>query len=972
MGVYTDNFNRANGSLGANWTDLLNGLVITSNLCDGASGALNVGYWSANSVAAYQYSQIVSAGTFIGQLFGPAVRCSETDNCYWLAVNSAANTATIRLLSSGSGSAIGSAISIATVAAGQTFRLEVDGTTLRSYRNGTLLDTITDATHSSGQPGIVIQANGEFDRADNWEGGDLNSGDIGSSAGVATAGFVGLGLNSEGVPASDLVAWFRSDSEVTESAGRVSAWGDKTANGNDIAQATAGNQPLLVADGEFMAGTIPFIRLVGSRNDYLAQTGAGNGGSPWTYAAVCRKTELGTFEWLWGANESYRCIGIHSNNRPVLFAGGVAGHSNYTVPGTWGLLVGVFNGASSELFWNGVSSGTIDMGAGTTSGEGLMLGSDPGSGGSGCDYDVAELFRWDRALGSAELAALTAYILETYGPLFTARYRADTHVLGHDATVAYSDDFNRANGAIGANWSALDSGAAAVATIVSNEAVGTGGGANWSYWSANSIGADQFSEVVIGTIGTNGTAPIVRAVAGAGGDAYYLYINQGARTARIWKVDAGSFSAVGSEISIPAVVAGQVFRLEVEGTTLRAYRNGTLIDTTTDSSHASGQPGFLFDSNTTPAVNAWAGGELGDVVSAWGDMGLGSFYLAQATVAEQPARVASGINSEPVIRFTRAGGSNLERASTPVMAIQPFAWATYVTGLVAHTSEQWLITTEDQYRGLLFNASEQFTGFAGDTGVYDATAIDGNPHSLIGNITGGSNTANGWVDGVLGSAAPVTVNASGGAAGNGIRIGDPTSGDEISIDVAEAFLFDHDLSADEVAWLQAYFVERYETASDDGVLEDADGVATADFVGASAFDGAVAANGVATAAFTGQAAGDGALASDGVAVGSFEGVGHTETMLLSEGVAGVTWVGITNTGLWISQGEATGAFVGAYAVDAVWSSNGAAFCLFSDAINGVLATEGAATCAWVGSALGGDNWIPEAAASDGWTPEASL
>lgn len=794
MGVYTDNFNRANGSLGANWTDLLNGLVITSNLCDGASGALNVGYWSANSVAAYQYSQIVSAGTFIGQLFGPAVRCAESDNCYWLAINSSANTATIRILTSGSGSAIGSAISIATVAAGQTFRLEVDGTTLRSYRNGTLLDTITDATHSSGQPGIVIQANGEFDRADNWEGGDLNSGDIGSSAGVATAGFVGLGLNSEGVPASDLVAWFRSDSEVTESGGRVSAWGDKTANGNDLAQATAGNQPLLVADGGFMAGTIPFIRLVGSRNDYMAQTGAGNDGSPWTYAAVCRKTELGTFEWVWGANESYRCIGIHSTNKPVLFAGNVVGHTNYTVPGTWGLLVGVFNGASSQVYWNDVASGTVDMGSGVTSGEGLMLGSDPGSGGSGCDYDVAELFRWDRALGSAELAALTDYILEIYGPLFTARFRADTEV-----------------------------------------------------------------------------------------------------------TDAG-----------------------------------------------------------------------GGAVSAWGDMGLGGFDLAQAASGERPTLVSSVINGEPVIRFTRAGASHLERASTPVMTIQPFSFATYVTGLVAHTGGQWLITTDDQYRGLLFQSDETFSGFAGETAAFDATPIDGNPHSLIGNIIGGSNTANGWVDGVLGSASPVTVNSGGGAGGNGIRIGEPSGGfGEVSIDVAEALLFDHALSTDEVTYLQAYFVDRYETIH--GSVFASDGVATGAFTGSSTFDGALASNGVATASFTGQGAADGVVASAGVATGAFEGTGDTETMLLSEGVAGVTWVGISNVAPLTADGVATAAFVGQYAVDAVWGSNGVAFCLFTDAIFGVLTDEDSlATVEWVGDALGGDNWIAESPPSGTWTPEAGI
>jgi hypothetical protein len=56
----TDNFNRVNsGSLGANWTDLVSGLGITSNTCKAQSAGQKGAYWS---------------GTQISQ-FGPNVEC---------------------------------------------------------------------------------------------------------------------------------------------------------------------------------------------------------------------------------------------------------------------------------------------------------------------------------------------------------------------------------------------------------------------------------------------------------------------------------------------------------------------------------------------------------------------------------------------------------------------------------------------------------------------------------------------------------------------------------------------------------------------------------------------------------------------------------------------------------------------------------------------------------------------------------
>ena len=79
------------------------------------------------------------------------------------------------------------------------------------------------------------------------------------------------------IAAPSRIAWFRSDSGVTEAGGRVSAWANIWANG-DLAQATGANQPLYEANqfgaypaihlddaARFMAGTLVSPVAIGQR-----------------------------------------------------------------------------------------------------------------------------------------------------------------------------------------------------------------------------------------------------------------------------------------------------------------------------------------------------------------------------------------------------------------------------------------------------------------------------------------------------------------------------------------------------------------------------------------------------------------------------------------------------------------------------------------------------------------------------------
>ena len=163
----TDDFNRANGSLGANWIDSpsLSGLVIASNAVSSVGATWKLAYWNpaTNTFANDQHSQ-VTTGTDID---GAVVRHqSGVSSCY-LAFASAGQVFVYRLDSPSTFTLLGSS-AVSTVTPGDTLALIATGTSLQAFVNGTSATSIfTDATYASGQPGIAAN-NGTLD---NWAGG---------------------------------------------------------------------------------------------------------------------------------------------------------------------------------------------------------------------------------------------------------------------------------------------------------------------------------------------------------------------------------------------------------------------------------------------------------------------------------------------------------------------------------------------------------------------------------------------------------------------------------------------------------------------------------------------------------------------------------------------------------------------------------------------------------------------------------
>lgn len=167
--------------------------------------------------------------------------------------------------------------------------------------------------------------------------------------------------------------------------------------------------------------------------------------------------------------------------------------------------------------------------------------------------------------------------------------------------VTFSDNFNRANGPIGENYDtyAADYGTYNVVNNAATSGLGSGGAPAYGYTgntvktSVAAFGADQEAEFKIITFQSfTWAGPIVRGDPTAA-TGYAIYTDNRAGTnADIRRLNGQSTTALAN--SGFTVAVGDTIRLRAQGNTLTAYVNNTLVATTTDNTHASGQPGLFF------------------------------------------------------------------------------------------------------------------------------------------------------------------------------------------------------------------------------------------------------------------------------------------------------------------------------------------------------------------------------------------
>lgn len=165
-------------------------------------------------------------------------------------------------------------------------------------------------------------------------------------------------------------------------------------------------------------------------------------------------------------------------------------------------------------------------------------------------------------------------------------------------------------GSLPSPWVTVQNGP--VASIISNVAAcatdSVEGAAIWD--GGETFNSNQVAQVVIAAIGVDSyMGPAVRGNP-SGPDYYGFYADSGNQY--IVRVDNGTYTALASRSVTTAI--NDILRLEVEGTTLRAYVNGTLWTSLTDSALTGGNPGILsWGNNNSTRVNDWVGNSLAAV-----------------------------------------------------------------------------------------------------------------------------------------------------------------------------------------------------------------------------------------------------------------------------------------------------------------------------------------------------------------------
>lgn len=184
--TFTDSDGTALATHNSTWSILHGGFSINTNGVYSSLSQDGLAQWTAGNFNNNQYSQITLTALSSGNYIGTAVRTQDgVFSGYFVYTDS--NTAyqiqkyvngvqTILVNNAGT-----------PFQAGDVLRLEISGTTLTLKRNGSVVTTTTDATFSSGRPGVAGNGTATTTRGDDWSAGDVaTSGGGGGGGGGAS------------------------------------------------------------------------------------------------------------------------------------------------------------------------------------------------------------------------------------------------------------------------------------------------------------------------------------------------------------------------------------------------------------------------------------------------------------------------------------------------------------------------------------------------------------------------------------------------------------------------------------------------------------------------------------------------------------------------------------------------------------------------------------------------------------------
>ena len=221
------------------------------------------------------------------------------------------------------------------------------------------------------------------------------------------------------------------------------------------------------------------------------------------------------------------------------------------------------------------------------------------------------------------------------------------------------DNFNRADGALGPNWTAISDGAMAIS---SQAVIGTAGATTGDIWTAATFASDQYSQIQVTATPLSGGQWVAAAVRmqGGGQNAYagLYYWNFGSPELMLFKRSGGAWAQLGSTYSSGVLAAGTQLEISAVGSTISFLQNGVQRIAVTDSSFTGGAPGIMAYGNST--ADNWTGANAT----------TGTTYSVGGAV--------SGLSGTVVLQDN--GGDNLS-----VSASGPFTFATALASGAAYS-----------------------------------------------------------------------------------------------------------------------------------------------------------------------------------------------------------------------------------------------------------------------------------------------
>jgi predicted acyltransferase (DUF342 family) len=709
-GIVTDNFNRANGPLGPNWTNITDGgLAISSDAVVGTSTGVSGDIRTGEAYSSNHYSQVQVTSTQLTgvQWIGPAVRLQNSGLSGYVGIYYWNNGNPELMLYKRSGESswtqLGRAYSCGALAAGTQLELAAAGSTISFLENGVARITVTDTSFTGGAPGIISAGTGSVG---NWSGGDI---DIASSysIGGAVTGLSGtvvlqdnngdtLSVSNNGSFTFATLLIAGNIYNVTVESNPQEQTCAVTNGSGAVLSANVTSVAITCATITYSEGTITdnFNRPNGPlgpnwtdiidgglaiSSGVVVGTSTGVSGDIRTgefyrsdhYSQVqVTSTQLTGYQWIGPAvrlqdagQNGYVGIYYWNNGNPELMIFLKSGGGSWTQLGNAYSCGALAAGTQLELSATGSTISFLENGvARITVTDTSLTGGAPGivSAGtgsvanwSGGDIDIASAYSIGGAVtglsgtvvlqdingdtlsvsnnGSFTFAALlitgNAYnvtvetnpigqacaVTNGSGTVASANVTsvaiACTSVSGSGGTA--TDNFNRANGPLGPNWTNITDGGLAIS---SDAVVGTTTGVSGDIRTAEAYSSNQYSQVQVTSTQLTGVQWIGPAVrlqnSGQNGYAGSYYWNNGNPELMIFKRSGGgSWTQLGNTYNCGPLTVGTQLKLMAVGNTLAFLENGVERIAVFDASFSGGAPGII--ANGTGTVGNWSGGTAG-------------------------------------------------------------------------------------------------------------------------------------------------------------------------------------------------------------------------------------------------------------------------------------------------------------------------------------------------------------------------